>query len=89
MSGDRGHMRTMRLLPFTAAADKAAWVAILRHDRRQGASKSACRPGPVQASLLPWQTHRACGLTCSGFGEVLPGPCNAVTSHHAAASIEE
>ena len=24
----------------------------------------ACRPGPVQASLLKGQTHHACSLTC-------------------------
>ena len=29
MSADRGQLRTMRLLPFTAAADEAAWVADL------------------------------------------------------------
>ena len=27
MPVDRGQLRTMRLLPFTAAADEAAWVA--------------------------------------------------------------
>ena len=46
MSVDRGQLRTMRLLPFTAAADEAAWVAdpgtIVG-----SASKSACRPGSV------------------------------------------
>ncbi len=35
MSVDRGHLRVMRLLPFTAAADEAAWFAGPRHDRRQ------------------------------------------------------
>ena len=29
MSADRGHLRTIRLLPFTAAADEAAWVVDL------------------------------------------------------------
>lgn len=47
MSVDRGQMGTMRLLPFTAAADEAAWLAdpgtIVG-----SASKSACRPGLVQ-----------------------------------------
>jgi hypothetical protein len=27
MSADRGQLRTIRLLPFAAAADEAAWVA--------------------------------------------------------------
>ena len=48
MSADRGQLRTMRLLPFTAAADEAAWVADPRHDSSAGASKSACRPGLVR-----------------------------------------
>ena len=47
MSVDRGQMGTMRLLPFTAAADEAAWLAY-PGTIVGSASKSACRPGLVQ-----------------------------------------
>jgi hypothetical protein len=47
MSADRGHLRTMRLLPFTAAA----WVADPRYDRRQ---EPASRPvGRVLCRCVP------------------------------------
>jgi hypothetical protein len=29
MPGNRGHLRAMRLLPFAAAVDEAAWVVDL------------------------------------------------------------
>ena len=51
MQDDRGHLRTMRLLPFTAAADEAAWAAdpgtIVGRGQSAGVSKSACMPGLV------------------------------------------
>ncbi len=54
MSADRGQLRTMRLLPFTAAADEAAWVADPRHDRRQGpASKRMPRMPGLAVMLCP------------------------------------
>ena len=50
MSADRGQLRTMWLLPFTAAADEAARVVDPRHDRRLG---PASRPiGRVLCSRL-------------------------------------
>ena len=51
MSADRGQLRTMRLLPFTAAADEAAWV-VDPGTMVGRASKSACRPGLVQGRFL-------------------------------------
>ena len=62
MSVDRGQLGTMRLLPFTAAADEAAWFADPRHDRRQRQ-----QVGPGQSAR--WLTDLPARLV--GTGETL------------------
>ena len=62
MQGDCEHCGAMRLLPFTAAADEAAWFAGPA-TMVGSASESACGPGPVQEPSWPGM-YPAYVLTC-------------------------
>ena len=65
MSADRGQLRTMRLLPFTAAADEAAWVADPGTIVGRG-QQAASRPSLVHGNV-PRCAPAGCRGTCKRY----------------------
>jgi hypothetical protein len=69
MSADRGQLRTMRLLPFTAAADEAAWVADPGTIVGRGQSLLGQCYGRVRGGRPSLGTHRLTPLSTSLWGD--------------------
>jgi len=58
MSGDRGRMRTMQLLPFAAAEDEAASAVC-------GITAVSARPGPIVGAKPAAVSVEALGISAA------------------------